>query len=199
MRTDRHIRQSPKLPAQKRRDQLLKAAQALFVRKGYRATTTEAIARRAGLTKGALYFHFKNKEDILCELLRRALGQFADAFAAPGSKRLSPGDVLRLLNAIDAHRSMPRTRHNLDLRAEVLKLPHLRTHVNRVHREAVDIVAARLDPQYGRTKRQRRELAVLIFSLYDGLTLLHLMTPELVNIERQIALCESLIGRRRKT
>ena len=63
------IKQSPKLPPELRRHQLLKAARTLFVKKGYQGTTTEQIARRAGLTKGALYHHFTNKEDILMGLL----------------------------------------------------------------------------------------------------------------------------------
>ncbi len=54
----KRIRQSPKRPAGERRDQLLRAAHELFLRQGYRATSTDEIARRAGLTKGAFYFHF---------------------------------------------------------------------------------------------------------------------------------------------
>jgi len=161
------IKQSPKLPAQTRRDQLLKAAQTLFIKKGYRATSTEAIARRAGLTKGALYFHFKSKEDILCELLKRAADQFAASFESTSSIRLSPGDILAHLQEIDARRNVPKSRHSLDLRAEVLKLPRIRAHVNKVVCRAIDVVAASLDARYGRTKKQRRELAILIFSVYD--------------------------------
>ena len=186
------IKQSPKLPAQTRREQLLSAAQALFIKNGYRATSTEAIARRAGLTKGALYFHFKSKEDILCKLLKRAADQFAVAFETTSKKGLSPGDVLVLLRGIDACKYVPKTRHSLDLRAELLKLPRIKAHVNKVVLKAVDVVATRLDPKYGRSKRQRRELAVLIFSLYDGLTLKKLMSPNLINIDKQIRLFASL-------
>ena len=64
------IKQSPKLPAEKRREQLLKAAEKVIVKKGFRHTTMEEIARQAKLTKGALYFHFKNKEEIFFELVK---------------------------------------------------------------------------------------------------------------------------------
>jgi len=191
------IRQSPKLPAQTRQDQLLNAAQALFIKNGYRATSTEAIARRAGLTKGALYFHFKSKEDILCKLLKCAADQFAAAFEPASDKSLSPGDVLALLRKIDHCRNMPKTRHSLDLRAEVLKLPRVKAHVNKVVRKAIDVVAARLDPEYGRDKKHRRELAILIFSLYDGLTMRKSMSPNLVDLDRQIKLFGSLLDRTR--
>jgi AcrR family transcriptional regulator len=139
------IKQSPKLPAQTRREQLLKAAQTFFVRKGYRATTTEAIARRAGLTKGALYFHFPSKEAVFSELIKQASDQFAAAFEPDVDRYLSPGDVLVLLRKIDAARNMPRTRHNLHLRAEALKLPRIRAHVNLAMRKTINVVADRLD------------------------------------------------------
>ncbi len=187
------IKQSPKLPAATRRNQLLNAAQALFIRNGYRATTTESIARRAGLTKGALYFHFRSKEEILCRLLQRMADQFAAAFESVADRSLSPIDVLTLLRKIDHCRNMPRTRHSLDLQAEVLKLPRVRAHVNRVVRKAIDVVAAYLDPAFGRTLQRRRQLAILIFSLYDGLMLRKYMSPNLVDVDRQIRLFSSLL------
>jgi len=36
-----------------------------FLEKGYENTSMEAIARRAGISKGGLYHHFKSKDDIL--------------------------------------------------------------------------------------------------------------------------------------
>ena len=65
------IKQSPKMPAEHRREQLLDAAGTLFMKKGYLGTTTEEVARKAGLTKGGLYFHFKNKEELLFELVKQ--------------------------------------------------------------------------------------------------------------------------------
>lgn len=48
---------------------LLDAAFHAFAERGYRATRLEAVAEAAGMTKGAIYYHFAGKED----LLRRAL------------------------------------------------------------------------------------------------------------------------------
>lgn len=51
-----------------RRD-FLDAAAELFVERGYTATTTRAIADRAGLRQASLYHYFEGKEDLLAELL----------------------------------------------------------------------------------------------------------------------------------
>ncbi len=50
--------------SQHTREMLLDAAESLFFAKGVTCTTLEEIAREAGVTRGAFYWHFKNK----CEL-----------------------------------------------------------------------------------------------------------------------------------
>lgn len=51
------------------RADLLVAAEAVFVREGYERAQVEEIARQAGRTRGAVYAHFENKEDIFLALL----------------------------------------------------------------------------------------------------------------------------------
>lgn len=50
---------------------VLAAAQHLFVSQGYHGTTVDQIARRAGLTKAAIYFYFEDKLSLLNALLDR--------------------------------------------------------------------------------------------------------------------------------
>lgn len=52
-------------------DRICEAALELFVQKGYRATTIDEIAKRGGLTKGAIYYYFKSKAELLCEIVNR--------------------------------------------------------------------------------------------------------------------------------
>ena len=52
-------------------DALLSEALTLFITQGYHATTVEVIAQAAGLTKGAVYFYFKSKANVLTTLLDR--------------------------------------------------------------------------------------------------------------------------------
>jgi AcrR family transcriptional regulator len=52
------------------RAKLVDAALKLFSTSGYEHATVDDISREAGYSKGAYYFHFSTKDDILMELLR---------------------------------------------------------------------------------------------------------------------------------
>ena len=53
------------------REALLDAAEEVFFAKGVARTSLEQIARHAGLTRGAVYWHFKNKGDLFMALVQR--------------------------------------------------------------------------------------------------------------------------------
>src|SRR6186997_2871227 len=65
------------------RAKLLEAARAIVREKGYARTTLAAVARRAGMTTGAIYGNFKNRDELFI-----ALGQ---AYWAPIAPRIAPG------------------------------------------------------------------------------------------------------------
>ncbi len=48
-----------------RRAEIMDAAMILFMEKGYTKTTTQDIVDKVNISRGLLYYHFKNKEDIL--------------------------------------------------------------------------------------------------------------------------------------
>ena len=48
-----------------RRAEIINAAMLLFMEKGYLNTTTQDIVDKVKISRGLLYYHFKNKEDIL--------------------------------------------------------------------------------------------------------------------------------------
>lgn len=53
------------------KEQILNTALALFSQNGFEAVSVSDIAGRLGITKGALYKHFKNKQDIFDSILSR--------------------------------------------------------------------------------------------------------------------------------
>jgi AcrR family transcriptional regulator len=77
---------------QRRKDarpsELLDAALALFVEKGFAATRSEEVAARAGVSKGTLYLYFPSKEELLKAVIRHTL--MADI--ARGAERLAQED-----------------------------------------------------------------------------------------------------------
>jgi AcrR family transcriptional regulator len=52
------------------REAVLRAARQLFASQGYAAASVAAIAEAAGVTKGALFHHFKNKEELFLQIWR---------------------------------------------------------------------------------------------------------------------------------
>lgn len=58
-----------KAEAEQTRQKILRAALDLFVEIGYERATFDDVAARIGLTKGAVYWHFKNKPDLFTEVV----------------------------------------------------------------------------------------------------------------------------------
>jgi AcrR family transcriptional regulator len=56
-----------------REDLIIKAAAKVFFIRGFEGTKVEDVAREAGLSKGSVYFYFKNKEDLYMALIYHAL------------------------------------------------------------------------------------------------------------------------------
>ena len=54
-----------KMPRDERAADIIEAAISEFLEKGYEGASMEAIAQRAGLTKGGLYHHFRGKDEVL--------------------------------------------------------------------------------------------------------------------------------------
>lgn len=64
------------------RKHILHAAELVFFEKGATATTLELIAEKAQVTRGAIYWHFKNKSQLLEEVIDEAIIPLLDSFRA---------------------------------------------------------------------------------------------------------------------
>ena len=83
--------------AEARPDEVLDAALDLFIEKGFSSTRVDDIARRAGISKGAVYLYFPSKEAILEGLVRRAVVPIAaEALQFAGSYEGDPRLVLTM-------------------------------------------------------------------------------------------------------
>ena len=79
---------------------LLAAARALFAERGYAATSAEAIVARAGVTRGALHYHFENKAGLFYAVYTEMEGELLQGIVQ--SMAAAEGDEWqRILRAID--------------------------------------------------------------------------------------------------
>jgi AcrR family transcriptional regulator len=59
--------------AAERRGAIIEAAMDEFIARGFAATRLDDVAKRAGVAKGTIYLHFKDKESMFEELIRTAI------------------------------------------------------------------------------------------------------------------------------
>jgi AcrR family transcriptional regulator len=81
---------TPERRRQHTRDTLLDAAAVVFARRGFHGASLDEIAEAAGFTRGAIYKHFADKEDLLLSVWERfneqALETFAELLHEQGSR-----------------------------------------------------------------------------------------------------------------
>lgn len=85
-----------KADAEATREALLDAAEGVFYEHGVARTSLEQIARHAGMTRGALYWHFKDKADLFMALINRVRMPFEELLDTNSSPQ-RPNDPLENL------------------------------------------------------------------------------------------------------
>lgn len=130
----------------KTRDRIIEAAIALFNEKGTAAVSTNHIAANVGISPGNLYYHFRNKEDILCAIYDQmdAVGladyQAIIAEAPAGSLEAMERTFLMIQRFNWRYRFFKR-----ELTALLLQHPHLRERHIRTHRALLQLVRHSID------------------------------------------------------
>ena len=115
------------------RDQILDAAEQLFARQGFAATTIKQIGAAAGVNSALLYYYFDDKETLYREMLRRIMSGFVAIGTELLAHATAPDEGIRAL---------------VRLQAEVMTT---RPHVPRlIARELVDHEAAHAEQEIAR-------------------------------------------------
>ena len=158
---------------------LLEAARELIREKGYERTTIEQVAKRAGMTTGAIYGNFKNRDELFI-----ALGQ---TYWAPIRPKIKPNATLaEAMRAIaratlaSVEERTPAAVGRLTGLAYTLKNPELRSRVNEITKSSYEIGA-----EWLRTFEPRQlpmspdRLVRVLHALIEGLVMQRILTPEL--------------------
>ncbi|HEV2769989.1 MAG TPA: helix-turn-helix domain-containing protein [Solirubrobacteraceae bacterium] len=74
---------------------LVDAARALFAERGYADVATEEIVRQARVTRGALYHHFRGKEDLFRAVFEEINGELAERAAQGAMAAQDPWEQMR--------------------------------------------------------------------------------------------------------
>ena len=85
--------------AEQTKESILLSAMNLFYEKGYSKTTFDEIAKRINLTKGAVYWYFRNKPDIVAALINRYVREFLEKQAQklPSDSDLTFADLVEFV------------------------------------------------------------------------------------------------------
>ena len=81
------------------RERILEAALSLFNDQGTGAVSTNHIAEAAGISPGNLYYHFRNKEEIIRALFERLFAEWDIAFKLPTDRAPSLTDLDAMIAA----------------------------------------------------------------------------------------------------
>lgn len=78
---------------------LVDAARELFAREGYDAISLDAVAARAGVTKGAVYHHFAGKRQLFEAVFSREIERMTAPLVAAYSRKKDPWDAFKAASA----------------------------------------------------------------------------------------------------
>ncbi|WP_337997445.1 TetR family transcriptional regulator [Oleispirillum naphthae] len=183
-----------KTDAESTRQNLLDAAEILFFEKGVSGTTLEEIATAAGVTRGALYWHFANKGDLFVAMHARValpLDEMADAILEQDNPLIALRDYWA--RAIEYLCECEHTRRVVDILLRkceyIQEIDQIATCTNAWVTQSV----ALMEQAFDKAKRQGlipEEVdphcaALSLCSMVTGLTYLWLSMPTFIDMKKQ--------------
>ena len=166
------------------REAVIAAADALFVERGFHASSVGDIAAAAGYTKGAVYSNFASKEDVFFAVYERRAQR-----GAAEIERVLAGDVGEGLDALARGAAQRRGTAAEDgwlatffeFWAHVVRRPALRERFAEIHARAHAPIVAALERYGAEPGEDLRRRVVAVYAMQLGLSLERLTQPELVD------------------
>ncbi len=103
----------PKTDGYKTKEKILKVAEQLFAEKGFNGTSIDKIAKTAGVNKGLIYYHFKDKKDIVVSIFKGIINEIAQSVRIAVPEEETELDDLHLQQKIKAEIEFCRNRKKI--------------------------------------------------------------------------------------
>ena len=177
--------------ADKRKQQILEAAMAVFARKGFDGASMDDIVRESGISKGGLYWHFKSKDDIIAAILRQFFDQeMADTEAIVAQDGPAGQRLLHLARHLADE--MEKSFGLLPISLEFYAVAARRESVRAFLQDYYDSYRATLQKlvEEGIENGEFRPVdaagaTTAIIAAFEGLILLWAIHPEAINLQQQ--------------
>lgn len=158
-----------RLPAARRRRQLLDVARDAFAVRGFHSTSMEDVADAAGVTKPVLYQHWTSKRELYLELLQDVGEQLIEAITAATLEAATPR--LRVEEGFAAYFGWVAANTNsfrLLFGSGARRDDEFARTVRRVEERIADVVAGLIDADI--EEDHRRQLAFAVVGLAEGVS-----------------------------
>ncbi|GAA4086875.1 TetR/AcrR family transcriptional regulator [Nonomuraea soli] len=168
------------------RTRIQQIALELFIEKGYEATSLREISEQLGVTKAALYYHFKTKDDIVLSLIEERVAELDRLLEWAKSR---PKDAHTRRELVERYADQLYTgRHSTVMHFLERNQTSLRGHptTRGIKERMIALVEQLSEPDEPHAVRLRRAMA--LFTLHAGLFLAE--NRELSAQERQAAALE---------
>jgi AcrR family transcriptional regulator len=166
-----------------RREQILKAAQSCFGKTGFHKTKMDDIVLASGLSKGALYWHFKSKDEIFLALFdqydREIFAAWDDLSAGPALETLRIESEI-VLTALAGDRML------VEMWSEFLKHPLARDRFAVIYDHSRERLAGTIEKGIERGEIapcEARHAAAMLTAVIEGLLLQALADPSFDPLE----------------
>jgi AcrR family transcriptional regulator len=159
---------STRLPAARRRRQLLDVALRVFAERGFHDASMNDIAVTAGVTKPVLYQHFESKRELFAELLRDVGQELQDTITKALAAAETPHQMVELgfaayFDYVDRHRDA----FNLFYGGSMGRDAEFSEVVNQVETSVASLVATLIEIP-GLSPSQRQVLGHGIVGMIEG-------------------------------
>jgi AcrR family transcriptional regulator len=174
---------------ERRREEILEAAQRVFARHGFEGATVRRLEEGTGLSRGAIFSYFANKEELFVAVVARSAGRLGDLWLAHGFRAL--------LDAI-VHEDPDWLAVQLEAARRVRTDERFRKMVARLEERAAATRPERLErlrPSV-RTDKPVTEIAHFLALVANGLALERVTGDPLPDLDLLAELVESGVGPR---